>query len=201
MDVRLLLKNCKEATGSFSCLACVLCDNHLSLFGSLMPKRIFLILAIILVVAIISFENTLVECGDSNPTEIPSTIIYRGTKYYNCHHDPNYPVQTNKKVSVHTGVAEEEVGSRTYVYRAAVLNGKYLFGFDESLLKNFDLMLGEKVSVKGFVGQGLLTTHWAYKDKKIYGEGIFVSEIQGWSNVCGTTEGGHEDCFWYKNAQ
>jgi hypothetical protein len=64
----------------------------------------------------------------------------------------------------------------------------------------FDLMLGKEVTVKGFVGTAIVTTHWAYKDKKIYGEGIFVTEIRGWSKVCGTTEGGHEDCFWYKNS-
>lgn len=125
--------------------------------------------------------------------------MFKGTTFYNCHPDPKYPIQTDKKVSLFTGIIQEEVGSKTYVYRAAVLNGKYLFDFDGRLLKNFDLMLGEEVTVKGFIGTAVLTTHWAYKDKKIYGEGIFVTEIQDWSNVCGTTEGGHEDCFWYKN--
>lgn len=120
---------------------------------------------------------------------VPSTIVFRGTKYVDCRVNPAYPFAAGRALATLKGKVTEEVGSKMYPWFAAVVGGKTLFAADtKDLIDGYENLLGKNVQITGYAAAGQITfsgSSWRPDQTIDFPEAFFVSEIKGWLNVCG----------------
>ena len=141
---------------------------------------------------------------------VPANMTYQGTKYVNCHINPNYPFQNDKELTTINGIIEEKTGDEMFPWRAAVVDGKYLFNLETgNLIYNFDELKGKVVTIKGYSGTGQITMRVPFELEETttitFDNAFYVSEIVGWRNIC--CDATLEDtgiintpnvCFWFE---
>ena len=122
--------------------------------------------------------------------EIAANMTYIGTKYINCHINPDYPFKTNKELIIISGTVEERIGSEMLPWKAALVEEKYLFNpVTGDLISNFDELIGKVVTIKGYSGIGQITMYTPYIQGQTtttvhFNNSFYVSEIIGWRNIC-----------------
>ncbi|MFH1290563.1 MAG: hypothetical protein ABIH92_04085, partial [Nanoarchaeota archaeon] len=127
---------------------------------------------------------------------VPTEFSYRGTDYVDCYVNPDFVLGTiNMGVDPISGVVEEEQGSRTLPYSAAKIGEIYLFDSNTGkLLKEFREMIGEEITVKGYLVEGEIIVDGVLVETV---DAIYVTEIVGWQNVCGDSPNSEEVCIWF----
>ncbi len=124
---------------------------------------------------------------EEQPT-IPANMTYQGTTYVNCHINPNYPFRTDKELTTISGVVKEETGSRMFPWRAAVVDGKYLFNPETGdMIYNYDELIEKFVTVNGYPGTGRIIMSAPFKPDEsetiTFDNAFYVCEIVGWKNI------------------
>lgn len=172
-----------------------------------MKKKYYLFFGFLAIIGIIFVSGRIKQ--EEQPI-IPINMTYQGTKYVNCHINPDYPFKTDEELTTINGILEEKTGSKRFPWRAAVVNGKYLFNpKTDDLVHNFDALKGEFVRIKGYLGKGEITMEIPFKrneTKTITFDNVFyISEINQWENICcdATLEDSgiistRNVCFWFK---
>jgi len=151
-----------------------------------------------------SFKDDLLVKTDPVATK---ELTFLGTKFINCHPAPDYPFSTDKPVKTITGTITERMGSRMYPWRAATVNGVVLFNpLTNDLLRNYNELLGERVSITGYPGRGSIKMRNPFdKQEEVinFKRVFYVTNIIGWDYICGdsTNEEGEvvtpDVHFWY----
>jgi len=156
----------------------------------------FLIILIVVIALIILFYQKPIE-------KVNSTMEYGGTKYVNCHINPNFPIQTSSNKIILSGIAEEVTGSKTCPINGVSLSGKLLFDIktdnvSRSYGDNLYETIGKNIKIEGYLGG----------EKTVCGEKyeiFYITNIIGWKNIC--CDATLEDtgnistpnvCFWFE---
>jgi len=123
----------------------------------------------------------------TKPT-VPEIIISQETTYINCQQHASYPFQKDREVKIINGVVEEKFGSKTFPWRAAVVNNHYLFDVEnEDLIDNYHEIMGKTVIIKGYEGNmsiNMTAPMHGGIASIIFDPAFFVTEIVGWNLVC-----------------
>lgn len=173
-----------------------------------MKGRFSLIFAVLTAIGIIFISG----CTQLEDQPVPENLTYGHTNYTNCQANSDYPFQTDKDLTTIRGEVEIERGSKMYPWKAAVVNGSYLFNPETSdLISNFDKMEEKTVEIKGYSGTGYITMQEPFEENKTkeirFGDAFFVSEISGWRNVCCNVVNwqgnisSQESCIWFESSQ
>ena len=148
-------------------------------------KRIIFILSFGLFLILL-----LIGCGLKN---IPEKFTYRGTNYVNCHPNTNIPNSADNIVTLSSEV-KEEIGSRQAPYWVIKISDVYLFEsngipLSGGLGSGNEELVGEKIAARGYRGKANITvsafTEEGPKEVTLKTvDALFVTEIEGWQNIC-----------------
>lgn len=140
-------------------------------------------------------------------------MSYYGMKCINCRENPDYPFQTDEKLTEIKGmVTLKPVGSKTCLGYVFAVDNQFLFDpKTRTQIINFEKLSGETIIVRGYLAQtgraktSCLQLSGEYKSGTITLHNVFyVNEIISWRNVCCDTldDAGNikerNFCFWVK---
>lgn len=116
-----------------------------------MDRKLYLLFVVLFAVIIVF----IIDFNQQGRQPVPNSLNYGHTNYTNCRLNPDYPFQTEKELKTIRGKVREALGSKMYPWRAAKVNGSYLFNPETGyLIDNFEEMKDETIEIRGYPGKG-----------------------------------------------